>query len=107
MLGIITLVFLLSSWYWSNRQQVSETFYAEQLQKRDAAIEQLHMLALPQVQGKTSAQVEKLFQNLYPQHEVRDDNGVLFAGELGVCFSDEKVATGFFAPGDAAEASKL
>lgn len=103
LIAIITAVFLMSSWWWSNRQNDTVNFYEEQLRERDTVITQLCSMALPQVQGKTSVQVQELLRDLYPQYDMRDENGVFFAGSLGVCFSDEKAATGFFFPWDAAD----
>jgi len=98
LLLIITFIFLVTCWWWSNRQETTENFYEEQLRKRDAVVTQLCTLALPQVQGKSSEQVQELFQGLYPQREVHYDNGVVFSGKLGVRFSEEAIATGFFLP---------
>lgn len=100
LLVIIALVFVLSSWWWSHRQQATVSFYEEKLSQRDAVTEQLHMLALPQVKGKTPAQVRDLLQELYPQHAIQGDKGALVSGNLGVLFSEEGVATRFFLPGD-------
>ena len=80
LIAIIALVFLISSWWWSNRQNATESFYENQLRERDTVITQLRTLALPQVKGKTPKQVQALFQDLYPQYDVRQDNGVLFSG---------------------------
>ncbi len=103
LLLIITFVFLLTCWWWSNRQEATENFYEEQLRERDAVIIQLCILAVPQVQGKTPKKVQTLFQNLYPQHDVRQEEGIIFSGALGVRFSKDAVATGFFLPGDVIE----
>ena len=100
---IITLVFVLSSWWWSNRQNATENFYEEQLRERDVVITQLSALALPQVQGKTSAQVQDLLQGLSPKQDMQRDKDILFSGPLGIRFSKDDVATGFFLPGDAIE----
>ena len=97
---IITLLFLMSSWWWTNRQDAMVEFYEHQLRERDAVISQLSTLALPQVKGKTPEKVQALFQNLYPQHDARLDNGMLFSGSLGVRFAEGGAATGFFVPGD-------
>ncbi len=97
---IITVLFLMSSWWWTNRQDATVEFYEHQLRERDAVISQLSTLGLPQVKGKTSEKVQALFQNLYPQHDARLDNGMLFSGSLGVRFAKGGAATGFFLPGD-------
>jgi hypothetical protein len=100
LIAIIALVFLISSWWWSNRQNTMEIFYENQLRERDTVITQLRTLALPQVKGKTPEQVQALFQEFYHEYDVRQENGLLFAGVLGVRFSDDDVATGFYLPWD-------
>ena len=97
---IIAIVFVLSSWWWSHRQDATENFYEEQLHQRDAVTAQLRTLALPQVEGKTPAQVQELLQELYPQHKIHRDKDILFSGHLGVLFLEGDVATGFLLPGD-------
>ena len=100
LLSIITVIFLVTCWWWSNRQEATVNFYEEQLRERDAVVAQLCTVALPQVLGKAPAPVPELFQGLYPQHDVHYDNGVVSSGELGVRFSEEAIATGFFLPWD-------
>lgn len=100
LIAIIAAVFLISSWWWSHRQNATENFYEGQLRERDTVITQLRTLALPQVKGKTPEQVKALFQELYSQYDVRHDDGVLFSGLLGVRFSDGAAATGFYLPWD-------
>jgi hypothetical protein len=95
---IIAVVFFGASWWWSNRQHATEDFYEAQLRVRDAAIGQLCALALPQVQGKTPEQVQALFTNLYPAQQVRLEDNAVYAGDLGVRFSEEKKAAGLFLP---------
>jgi len=97
---IITLLFLMSSWWWTNRQEATVESYEHQLRERDAVISQLSTLALLQVEGKTPETVQVLFQNLYPQHDTRLDNGMLFSGSLGLRFTKDGGATGFLLPGD-------
>lgn len=96
---IIAVVFLASSWWWSNLQDATENFYEEQLRVCEAVITQLGTLALPQVQGKTPEKVQALFRNLYPQQDVRYDDGIVFSGALGVRFSED-AAAGFVLPWD-------
>lgn len=95
---IIAVVFFAASWWWSHRQNTTEDFYEAQLHERDAVIAQLCALALPQVQGKTPEQVQALFKNLYPAHEVRLEENAVYAGILGARFSEEKTAAGLFLP---------
>jgi len=95
---IITLIFSISSWWWSNRQNDAETFYEVQLYERDAVITQLSRLALQQVQGKTPEEVQTLFQSLYPQNDALLENGILFSGPLGVRFAKGGVVSGFYLP---------
>jgi hypothetical protein len=102
---IIALIFVLSSWWWSHRQEVTVNFYEVQLNQRDGVTEQLRMLALPQVKGKTSAQVRDLLQELYPQYVIQSDKGALVSGNLVILFSEDDVATRFFLPGDTIEAA--
>jgi hypothetical protein len=98
LIAIIAAVFLFSSWWWANRQSAAERFYEQQLRERDAVIAQLSTLALPQVKGKTGKKVQELFRNIYPQQEVRQEDGIIFSGALGVSFSEDAVATGFVLP---------
>jgi hypothetical protein len=100
LISIIAVVFLLSSWWWANRQDATERFYEEQLRGRDAVITQLHILALPQVKGKTVKNIQGLLQTLYPQQDVRHEEGIIFAGVLGIRFSEESLAEGFVFPWD-------
>jgi hypothetical protein len=95
---IIAVVFFGASWWWSSRQQATEAFSAAQLRQRDAVIEQLCALALPQVQGKSPEQVQALFTNLYPAYEVRLEDNAVYAGDLGVRFSEDSTAAGLFPP---------
>ncbi len=98
MIFIIAVVFFGASWWWSNRQHATEDFYAAQLRSRDAVIGQLCALALPQVQGKTPEQVQALFAKLYPAYEARLEENAVYAGDLGVRFSEEATAAGLFLP---------
>jgi len=97
---IIAVVFFLASWWWSHRQNATEDFFAGELRVRDALIAQLAALALPQIQGKTPEQVRTLFKNLYPATEVRLQDGVVYAGDLGVRFSEDETAEGLSLPGN-------
>lgn len=100
LIAIIALVFLISSWWWSDRQNATENFYEDQLRERDTVITQLRTLALPQVKGKTPEQVQALFKTLYPAHEVRLEDNSVYAGVLGVQFSEDEAAEGLFLPWD-------
>jgi len=102
---IITVLFLMSSWWWTNRQDATEEFYEQQLRERDAVISQLSTLALSQLKGKTPQKVQALFQNLYPEHNARFDNGMLFSGSLGVRFAKGGAAKGFVLPWDEIDTS--
>lgn len=92
LIAIIAVVFLISSWWWSDRQNATEDFYENQLRERDTVITQLRTLALPQVKGKTPEQVQVLFKNLYPEHEVRLEDNSVYAGVLVVRFSEDGAA---------------
>jgi len=98
---IIAVLFMLSSWWWSHRQNAAEAFYELQLRERDVLITQLRILALPQIQGTSREQVQVLFRNLYPQLDITLDDGMVAAGMLGVRFSEDDSATGFWLPWDA------
>ena len=97
LLAIIVVVFFAAGWWWSNRQQNTEKFFQAQLRERDTAITQLCTLALPQVRGKTPAQVQNLFKDLYPNNELRQDNGMILSGQVGVIFVED-AATGLYLP---------
>lgn len=97
---IIAVVFFMASWWWSNRQNATEDFFEAQLRERDALIAQLGALALPQVQGKTPEQVRVLFKALFPLHEVRLEDNAVYAGDLGVRFSEDGAAEGLSMPWD-------
>jgi hypothetical protein len=94
LIAIIALVFLISSWWWSDRQNTTENFYKNQLRERDTVITQLLTLALPQVKGKTPEQVQILFKTLYPTQEVRLEDNSVYAGVLVVRFSENEAAEG-------------
>ena len=100
LIGIIALVFLISSWWWSERQNATENFYENQLRERDTVITQLRTLALPQVKGKTPEHVQVLFKALYPAYEVRLEDNSVYAGVLGVQFSEDEAAEGLSLPWD-------
>jgi hypothetical protein len=97
---IIAAVFFVASWWWSNRQHATEEFYEAQLRERDAVMAQLRILALPQVQGKNPEQVRVLFKTLFPAHEVRLEDNSVYAGVLGVRFSEDGAADGLSLPGE-------
>ncbi len=101
LIAIIAAVFVLSSWWWSHRQNATESFYELQLRERDAAIAQLRTMALPQIRGKPRAQVQTLVRDLYPQLDIISDDGMVAAGLLSVRFSEDDTATDFWLPWDA------
>jgi len=98
---IIAVVFFMASWWWSNRQNATEDFYEAQLRERDAVLAQLRILALPQIQGKTPEQVQVFFKTVFPAHEVRLEDNAVYAGDLGVRFSEDGSVEGLSVPGDA------
>jgi len=100
LLVIIAVVFFVASWWWSNRQNATKDFFEAQLRERDAVTAQLRTLALPQVQGKTPEQVLALFRTLFPAYEVRLEDNEVYAGDLGVLFSEEGAAEGLSLPWD-------
>lgn len=85
---IIALLFFASSWWWSHRQNNTVDFYEVQLRDRDNVISQLCLLALPQVRDKSPEQVRALFAELYPGQDVREEDGDVLAGLLGVRFAE-------------------
>jgi len=102
LIAIIAVVFLISSWWWSDRQNATENFYEAQLRERDAVMAQLRTLALPQVQGKTPEQVLVLFKTLFSAYEVRLEDNAVYAGDLGVRFSEDEAAEALSLPWDTA-----
>jgi hypothetical protein len=94
LIAIIALVFLISSWWWSQRQNATEKVYEAQLRERDTVITQLRTLAQPQVKGKTPEQVQALFKTLYPEYEVRLEDNAVYAGVFIVRFSEDGAAEG-------------
>ncbi len=107
LIGIIALVFLISSWWWSDRQNATENFYGNQLRERDTVITQLRTLALPQLKAKTPEQVQVLFKTLYPEYEVRLEDNAVYAGVLSVRFSEDGAAEGLSLPWDAIKQTPL
>jgi hypothetical protein len=107
LIGIIALVFLISSWWWSDRQNATENFYENQLRERDTVITQLRTLALPQLKAKTPEQVQVLFKTLYPEYEVRLEDNAVYAGVLSVRFSEDGAAEGLSLPWDAIKQTPL
>lgn len=107
LIAIIALVFLISSWWWSDRQNATENFYEAQLRERDTVITQLRTLALPQVKAKTPEQVQVFFKTLYPEHEVRLEENSVYAGVLNVRFSEDGAAEGLFLPWDPVKTKPL
>jgi hypothetical protein len=107
LIAIIAVVFLISSWWWSGRQNATEKFYEDQLRERDTVITQLRTLAQPQVKGKTPEEIQVLFKTLYPEYEVRLEGNTVYAGVLSVRFSGEGAAEGLFLPWDTVKQTPL